>query len=435
MTRQWAEQGVHNLEAAELGLRAALLKDGRTLLEKLVQSAAAAVPQAQTQAGEKCHADRPRSVETIFGSIDLKRNYLYSPKDHQGRCPLDEALGLIDGTSPGLVRLASRAAAREGFAAASDDLKELAGIHIDGRQIQRLVASSGPMVAAQLKRTGPEVELKPMPICYVQADGTGIPMVAPELEGRKGKQDDGTAKTREVKLGCVFSQTKTDEEGQPMRDYQSTSYVGTLESVANFAPLLRDEARRRRIGQAQKVVFIGDGAAWIWELARTHFPLAILILDYYHMMEYLHELSQLLYGQDTPWAGRMKDQWKEQMEQDEVQAVIDGMNQRVVQLGDPSAETREKIQEKIRYLENNQGKMRYGTFRAQGLFYGSGVVEAGCRAVIGKRLKQSGMFWSQSGAENIIALRCALMGNRWDECWDQINNSHQFPDQGVQAAA
>ena len=162
----------------------------------------------------------------------------------------------------------------------------------------------------------------------------------------QGKQDDGTAKTREVKLGCVFSQTKTDEEGQPLRDYQSTSYVGTLQSVGSFAPLLRDEARRRGIGKSQKVVFIGDGAAWIWELARTHFPLAILILDFYHRMEYLHELSQLLYGKDTPWAGRMKDLWKEQMEQDEVQAVIDTMKKRAQQLGDSSADTLKKIQEK-----------------------------------------------------------------------------------------
>jgi hypothetical protein len=420
------------LEAVELGLRHALLQDGRALLEQLVQSVADGLRQTHAQKGEKCHADRRRGVDTIFGSIELKRDYLYSPKDKQGRCPLDEALGLIDGASPGLVRLASRAAAREGFEAASDDLKELAGIQIDGRQIQRLVAHSGPMIAAQLKLTGTEVELKPMPICYVEADGTGIPMVAEELQGRKGKQDDGTAQTREVKLGCVFSQTKTDEEGQPMRDHHSTSYVGTLESVETFAPLLREEARRRGIGKSSKIVVLGDGAAWIWELARTHFPLAILILDFYHMMEYLHELSQLLYGKDSPWARRMKDQWKELMERDEVQSVIDAIKKRAEQQGNLSAETLEKIREKIGYLENNKDKMLYGTFRQQGLFYGSGVVEAGCRAVIGKRLKQSGMFWSKSGAENILALRCALIGNRWDECWNQINNSGQFL---LQAAA
>jgi hypothetical protein len=154
-----------------------------------------------------------------------------------------------------------------------------------------------------------------------------------------------------------FSQTKTDDEGQPMRDYQSTSYVGTRESVESFAQL-RDEARRRGIGQAQKVVLIGDGAAWIWELARTHFPLAILILDFYHMMEYLHELSHLLYGKDTPWAGRMKDQWKEQMEKDDVEVVLDGMKKRVAQLGETCADALEKIQEKIGYLENNKDKMK-----------------------------------------------------------------------------
>lgn len=415
-----------NLEAVELGLRQALLQDGRALLEQLVQSVAAGLPGAQALKGEKRHLDRPRNVETIFGAIKLSRDYFYSPKDQQGRCPLDDALGLINGTSPGLVRLASRAAAREGFEAASDDLKELAGIHIDGRQIQRLTARSGPKIATQLKLTSPEVQAKPMPICYVEADGTGIPMAAKELKGRKGKQLDGTAKTREVKLGCVFSQSQTDEDGRPMRDYQSTSYVGTLDSVSSFAPLLRDEARRREIGRSQKVVFIGDGAAWIWELARTHFPSAILIVDFYHMMEYLHELSHLLYGKDTPWADRMKDQWKEQMEKDEVQSVIDAMKKRAEQLEDISADMLQKIQGKIGYLENNRDKMQYGTFRQQGLFYGSGVVEAGCRAVIGKRLKQSGMFWSQPGAQNILALRCALMSNRWDECWNQINNSNQF---------
>lgn len=413
-------------------MRHALLQDGRALLEQLLQSVAAGLTETQSQKGEKCHTGRSRSVDTIFGSIELKRDYLYSPKDKQGRCPLDEALGLIEGASPGLVRLASRAAAREGFEAASDDLKELAGIQIDGRQIQRLVAHSGPMIAAQLKASGSPVEPKPMPICYVEADGTGIPMMAEELEGRKGKQEDGSAKTREVKLGCVFSQSKTDEKGQPMRDHQSTSYVGTLESVETFAPLLRDEAHRRGIGKSSKIVFIGDGAAWIWELARTHFPLAILILDFYHMMEYLHELSQLLYGKDTPWAGRMKEQWKEQMERDQVQSVIDAVKKRMEQPEELSVETLEKVEEKVGYLEKNKDKMLYGTFRQQGLFYGSGVVEAGCRAVIGKRLKQSGMFWSKSGAENILALRCALIGNRWDECWDQINNSNQFQ---IQTAA
>lgn len=429
--RQWSEQGINNLEAVELGLRQALLQDGRVLLEQLLQSLAEQFDQQPPRKGQKRHPDRLRRIETIFGPIELKRDYLYCPKDKEGRCPLDEALGLINGTSPGLVRLASRAAAREGFEAASDDLKELAGIQIESRQIQRLVTHSGPIISEQLKLTAPESKPQPMPICYVEADGTGIPMMKTELEGRSGKHEDGVAKTREVKLGSIFSQTKTDEKGQPMRDHQSTTYVGTLESVETFAPMLRDEARRRGIGTSSKVVVIGDGAAWIWEMARTHFPSAILILDFYHMMEYLHDLSQLLYGKDTTWATRIKQQWKDKMETDEVQGVIDAAKKRDEQLEKLSEEASRNIQEKIGYLDNHKQKMMYGTFREQGLFYGSGVVEAGCRAVIGKRLKQSGMFWSQVGAENILALRCALMSNRWEECWNQIHNSSQFHTQSA----
>ena len=114
------------------------------------------------------------------------------------------------------------------------------------------------------------------------------------------------------------------------------------------------------------------------------------------------------------------------MKDDQVANVIASIRQRAEELGELSPAVREAIEQQIGYLENNRHRMRYGTFRKLGYFYGSGVVEAGCRAVIGQRLKQSGMFWTHQGAENVIALRCALMGNRWDECWDQINDSQQF---------
>ena len=341
---------------------------------------------------------------------------------------MDEALGLINGASPGLVRLVSRAAAREGYEGASDDLKALGGIEIDGRQIQRLVAHSGPKVAAQLKQNPEEKppDTDSIPVMYVEADGTGVPLVAEELKGRRGKQPDGSAKTREVKLGAVFTQSKTDEEGRPMRDYQSTTYVGSFEAAGDFGTTLREEARRRGLARALKVIFIGDGAAWVWELARVNFPSAICILDFYHMMLYLHELARLLYGTDAAWAKRKTTQWKEQMETDQVDRVIASLQERAKELGDLPAVTRERIESQIGYLENNRHPMTYGTFRKAGYFYGSGVVEAGCRAVVGKRLKQSGMFWTRKGAENVLALRCALLGNRWDECWDQINHSKQL---------
>ena len=410
----------------ELGLREALLKDGRRLLEQLLESVDASLPNATRQEGEKRHADRPRHIETIFGTLHLKRDYFYSPATGESRVPLDQALGLIDSHSPGLVRLASRAAAREGYEAASDDLKALAGISIEGRQIQRLVNQIGPQVAAQLKDLSPAAKKddEPIPVFYVEVDGTGVPMVPEELVGRKGKQPDGSAKTREVKLGCAFTQTKTDEDGQPVRDFQSTTYVGSFESAEEFGAQIRAEALRRGISRAKKFAFIGDGAAWVWELARVNFPLAILILDFFHMMEYLHTICQELYRKESSWAQRMKDQWREMLEEDQVDEVIAAMHRRLEDLPEISAEQLDSVTKQIAYLENNRERMKYGTYRKQGLFYGSGVVEAGCKTVVGKRLKQSGMLWTRAGAESVLALRCALMGNRWDECWDRINDSH-----------
>ena len=338
-------------------MREALLRDGRQLLETLLQSFSGSVPTSEAQKGEKCHADRPHQVDTIFGTLHLRRDYFYRADTRHGRVPLDEALGLIDGSSPGLVRLASRAAAREGYEAASEDLKELAAICLDGRQIHRLVGHSGPKVAAQLTQNPANSKpgTDPIPIMYVEVDGTGISMVAEELHGRKGKQPDGSAKTREVKLGCVFTQTRTDEEGQPMRDYHSTTYVAGFETAPEFGGRIRDEARRRELGRAKQVVVIGDGAAWIWELARVNFPLAICILDFFHMMEYFTELCQLLYGKDTDLARQTKTTMKKQMESDQVETVIATMRQRVEELGELPAATLESIQQKIGYLDNNKG--------------------------------------------------------------------------------
>jgi hypothetical protein len=416
-------QGVGNLEAIELGLREALFKDGRRLLESLYAQADLSIPDNASRSGEKCHPNRALQMHSLFGPVNLRRNYFYNASAGTGRFALDEALGLVESFSPALVRLGSRAAAREGYEAASADLAALACIAIEGRQIHRLVNAAGPQVAEQLKQN-PSTDSQPIPMLYVEADATGVPMVAEELAGRKGKQPDGSSKSREAKLGCVFTQTRTDPEtGLPVRDLDSTTYVGGFESAAEFGLRLRDEARRRGLGRAAKVVFLGDGAAWIWELARVNFPMAILIVDLYHVLERLHQLCQHLYAGQTSWAQRMEDQWKSLLHQDRIADVISAARRRLLDLGSQPDDTLEK---QIAYFEHQQSRMLYKTYREQGLFYGSGIIEAGCKVVIGQRLKESGMFWTESGATSILAMRCALKSNRWEECWDRLHDSNRL---------
>jgi uncharacterized protein UPF0236 len=407
------------MEAVELGLREALMKDGRVLLETLYNQPDLSVPDNASQPGEKCHPARAKDLQTLFGTIAVSRNYFYQPETQTGRFPLDQALGLVHSFSPALVRLAARAAAKEGYESASQDLLAQAGVRLEGRQIQRLVNLSAPAVAAQLEQ-GANMKTEPIPILYAEVDGTGVPMVDEELAGRPGKQEDGSAKTREAKLGAIFTQTKTDEEGLPVRDHASTTYVGSFEGATEFGSRIRTEGLRRGLARACQVVFIGDGAAWIWELARVNFPAAIFILDLYHALERLHALCAGLYGEDSPWAIRMAHTWTAMLKNDQVGEVITAARRRRQDLGPPPQDALEK---QIAYFEHHQDKMRYKTYRQQGLFYGSGVIEGGCKSVIGQRLKESGMFWTEAGATSVLNLRLALKSNRWDECWDRLHNS------------
>jgi len=422
---------VRNAEAIELGLREALLKDGRRLLEQLYQGELC-VPDNASRPGEKCHPQRTLQMHSIFGVVELSRDYFYCPATGTGRFPLDEALGLVESFSPALVRLATRAAAKEGYEGASQDLAELAGVAMEGRQIHRLVNQVGAQVAAALEQ-GANPDPRAIPVMYVEVDATGVPMVADELAGRKGKQADGSAKTREAKLGCVFTQTKPDEAtGLPVRDPASTTYTGSFETAEEFGGRIRQEAQRRGIGRALKTVLLGDGAAWIWELARVNFPATmtvIWIVDLYHALERLHKLCQELYPGQSALAAQMKKTWADLLKNDQVSEVIAAARRRLQELGPSAADGLEK---QIAYFQNQQSRMLYKTYRDQGLFYGSGVVEAGCKAVIGQRLKESGMFWTQRGATNVLALRCALKSNRWDECWNRLHDSNYLK---IQVAA
>lgn len=425
----WRQKGVQNLEAVELGLRAAMNRDLCRLLQDLLNDPGLVVPGDHGRPGEKLHPGRIIQMSSIFGSFPVGRNYYYAGAEENGRAPLDEALGLLNGSSPGLVRMACRVAARGSFAAGEQDLKALAGVEIESRQIHRLVNLVGPGVRETLQpKALPEALSERIPVFYVAMDGTGVPMVAAELEGRKGKQEDGSAKTCEIKVGCTFTQTKTDEKGLPVRDYQSTSYLVSFDPAPDFGSLLRQDALRRGMARADLTVVITDGASSLRKIAEDKFPNALHILDMYHALEHLSELAKELYGKESAEAKAAQSRWKAWLEEDKVQAVLDEANQLVKK---SRGSRREKALKNIGYVENNKDRMLYGTYRGQGLFYGSGVVEAGCKTIIGQRLKNSGMFWGKPGALNVAILRCALLDDRFDNYWNQRNQTDQFTIKAV----
>ena len=411
---------MRNLEAVEIGLREALFRDACGILGDLLNDPALPVPEDYGRPGEKCHAGRPKEALTLFGPAALRRNYYYSAERAGGRAPLDQALGLWAGYSPGALRVLCRAAARLPFDTAAADLKAYCGLEVEGRQIQRIAQEMGPRVRAIQAQLPPfKHERGPIPILYTAVDGTGVPMRPEELVGRAGKQPDGSAKTREAKLACVFTQTTVDDEGLPLRDFESSSYVAGFEEAADFMVRARQEAIRRRLSAASLSVLLGDGAAWIWEQGAKCFPMSFQILDLYHALEHLSELTRLL-EPDPEVAKTLWRTWRDELLADQVEEVLRQAREKTGKLAGQAAESAGK---QIAYFKRNQSRMLYGTYRALGFFYGSGVVEAGCKTVIGARCKGSGMLWSEPGATHVLDLRCALFGNQFDQVWDRLNQS------------
>jgi hypothetical protein len=407
-------EGWSCLEWVEAGWREAWLKDGRRWLEQLLNDPVLPVAGDASRSGEKCTSGVKRRVESVFGVLTLRRNYYYAAGTGAGRYPLDEVLGLIQGSTPMLARLMTRAGAQSGFAGAAEDLRVYGGVQVEGRQIHRMLQQTGPAMLGAWNRLPADVPVARRPWMYVSVDGTGVPMVPEALVGRRGKQPDGTAKTREIKLGCVFTQHGTDAAGKPLRDPDSTTYLCGLDSAEDFGGRLRREALRRGMGSSPQTVYLGDGAAWVWELGRVNFPHAIQILDYFHAREHLTDLVAAIWGQGTPETTRRLEAWETWLWEGQVDRILRAVARH---LRTHRAVLAAEVGTQTGYFEKNRSRMRYGYFRRQGLFIGSGVVEAGCKTVVGQRAKQSGMRWSEPGVLNVLHTRCALLGGQFDKCW------------------
>lgn len=418
----------------ELLVRAAVFKTANQFVGWLLQQAVQAAQAAyQPKPGQQGKGAEKLVVQGIFGAFELTRDYYFGPGKKQGHYPADAALGLEVGYTPALARLMCLEGADEStYLKAQRHLEQTGGIRVSARQIQRVVQRVGNDARQwQGREAQPcQCEREAAPVLYASADGTGVPMVPEELAGRKGKQADGTAKTRQVYLGCVFTQHHTDEKGRPVRDPNSTTYLSSFKPIDEFGPMLRQEALRRGMGSAAKVVLLIDGANGLENMGRHNFKDATQIVDFYHAMEHAGAVLGALLGKDHPDYKKRLGAWTKKLLKNKVQLLIEEARQESA--GKACAGAVEKA---LNYFVTNVDRMQYGAFRKAGYFIGSGVVEAGCKTVIGGRCKQSGMFWSESGAENILALRCIHSSRRLDQFWKHRLNTKAALNDSLPLAA
>lgn len=415
-----------DLEAIEMAVRAAMHQAGATALTQLLRFPEPDQRAIPCRCGQQARYRelRSKTVLTAVGTVKVSRPWYLCRHCHQGQFPADQELDLVNTEfSPGVRRMQALVGQEAAFDHGREQMKLLAGLEVTTKSVERVAETVGADIA---KREQQEIDRavqldlpiivgEPVPILYVQMDGTGLPVVKKETADRKGKRDGLPAHTREAKLGCVFTQTGWDEEGFAIRDLDSTTYTGAIESAEQFGKRLYVEAWKRGWSRAQKKVVIGDGAEWIWNIAKEHFPGAVQIVDLYHARQHLWDLARLLYPNDSQrqnaWIGLHQKRW---LDKGKVVKLVASLHS----IRTPDTDLAKKIRNEADYFANNVARMNYPAFRKQHLFVGSGVIEAGCKTVIGQRLKQSGMFWTVKGANAILALRCCHLNGRFEDYWE-----------------
>jgi hypothetical protein len=415
------------LGVLEDAMRAALASAGTALLQAVLDGGSDGYcgPRAACGCGGQAvyAGSRPKTITTALGPVTLQRAWYHCAACKRGFAPRDRQLGLLPGgaLSPGLAEMTALAGAEASFARAAGLLSGLAGITISPRTVERSAEASGAAARAATAAEAAAIRERriaalpppgPLPdMLYVEVDGTGVPMRASQTAGRQGKADDGTAGTREVKLARFFSVSRLDDDGRPVADPGSSSYVATFDGKDALAHLVRAEYLRRGGEHHRQVVALGDGAAWIWTMAGCLYPHATHITDIYHAREHLHDLAGHL-AFITPDPAQWLASRLEELDAGNIQAIIDASRAYPLE-GVKAGE----LNTKLGYFEHNIHRMRYARFRNLGMFTGSGHIEAACKQIVVQRAKQSGMHWTVEGAASIIALRTQHASGRWDELW------------------
>jgi hypothetical protein len=364
----------------------------------------------------QCVSDRPvhdhrtRTLVSLFGPLDVARSRCRTP---EGWCyPLDEAMGLLGhrGWTVGVHEAVSLLSCEMSFESVGEVLDRLFGLSVSAPMVQWLAECAGRGAEALLEAP-PE-----RPPRKLEVPDTLVVAV----DGCKAPQRDGW---REVKVATLYGQQGRCRSATGRGKLLRKEYFATLENAECFGQCLWARARHWGVEQARRVVVMGDGAPWIWNLAVMHYPGAIEIVDFYHAVEHLWDVGEALWGDrhtsaaTRSWVGR----YRKRLKQGRVDLVVAAIDRSRSQRGGKlSSEQANSVRLQLGYFRENASRMRYGRFRQMRLAIGTGAVEGACKHVVQARFKRPGMRWSRPGLKSMLALRLIRLNNRWEQLWPHL---------------
>lgn len=388
-------------------------------------------PAGEHETHARLVARRTKTVRTLLGSLEITRGYYHCGVCRHGFAPLDARLG-VAGTSlsPGLARAGALAGAEMPYAKGFEFIATVTGLDLAStstlaRTTRTQGARARDLIAAEHAVTtgpaapGPAAADADTPdLCYLVMDGTGAPMLPSECADRVGKdpgKNGGRAGTREVKIGCLFTQSGRDPlTGDPVQDPGSATYISTFEPAATFATHAKAEYLRRGFDRIRQPVVLGDGAKWIWAIADEHFPHATQIVDYFHAREHLADLTKLL----TPVLAdptAFEDDLIDQLDLGDTAAIAHAVTQ--LDLPGHAPDLTRPAATEVGYFTGNHHRMQYADFKANGYYIGSGPVESACNTIVKQRAKRAGMHWTIRGLDPVLALRTLRQSGRDQILW------------------
>lgn len=391
-----------DLSGMETAVRQMVHELGNAVLQAWLEAQDEPYP-ADTQpcaCGEVANYVRKRRgmTLTLHGRVYYRRAYYVCPHCGGGHYPLDARLGITPGQmSAAVVKLAALVGVQDAFGTSSDLLAQTTLLDLSPNSIRKACQQVGEAVmateAAQLahsqdleaQQAHKRAADKPKRL-YGSVDG----FLAPFADG-----------WHEMKAGVWW--TLDAHARVRLRRY----YVDTAHAEA-FADLVWATGFALHADQAEELIFIADGAAWIWRIVQQHFPRAVQIVDWYHACTYLTAVAHAAFGEETPAALA----WREQQQAHLWAGRLGAVARACRALADraPEAVHRARV-----YFAHNRTRMRYARFRARGLQIGSGTMESGCKQIGLQRLKIAGARWSEAGACKVAKARAAFLSGDWPQ--------------------
>jgi len=435
MERQKAGAGAPLIAEIENGMREALRQIGKQALGMFLSSMQA-TPDSEIDCpcGGELHYQRMRTAKVIsvFGRVTYERAYYAGCGCQQGQAPLDEQFGLEPGAvTAGLAALLGLAGIEFSYDQSPKWLQAYLLFDVSENTVRSETEQMGALQAQQeeelIQHTQDEVVLQERqrhpgsvpPRLYGSMDAAKV-RIQPRI--KQGQEAEEHEDWRDMKVLCWFEtetvplaqrskrqRQKVQREQIPLRA-KNMRYFCDITEAENFGKLLWATGCTVNADLSPELIFLGDGAVWIWNLVAKYYPNAIQIVDWYHAEEYLEDLAVAAFpdlSERTAWLEGL------------TQTLWDGQVEQVISACKALAPSGGEARKAVTYFYNNAERMRYDQFRAAGYMIGSGTVESGCKQIVTHRLKLPGAQWTVTGAVQTAKARAAWLSGQWQTLCDQ----------------